>query len=126
MATEVKELAAATGTATEDISKRVEAIQSNTAQAVAAIAQIAQIIGKIDNYQTTIAAAVEEQSATTNEMARNVAEASTGSSEIAASLTKILEEARQNSELIAEASHVFGDFKESATTLHANMSQYKI
>ncbi len=68
VANEVKELAQETGKATEDIGRRIEAIQSDTEAAVAAIAEIAEIIGQINDTQATIASAVEEQTATTNEM----------------------------------------------------------
>ncbi|HEV7756173.1 MAG TPA: methyl-accepting chemotaxis protein, partial [Mycobacteriales bacterium] len=60
VATEVKELAQETARATEDISRRVEAIQGDTAGAVEAIAEISAIIGRINDYQLTIASAVEE------------------------------------------------------------------
>ena len=90
VANEVKDLAQETAKATEDISKRIEAIQADTSGAVEAIGQISDIIGRIDDYQTTIASAVEEQTATTNEMSRSVAEAATGSTEIAANITELV------------------------------------
>ncbi|WP_240940810.1 methyl-accepting chemotaxis protein, partial [Planosporangium flavigriseum] len=64
VASEVKDLAQETARATEDISRRVQAIQADTAGAVEAIAEISAIIGRINDYQLTIASAVEEQSAT--------------------------------------------------------------
>ncbi len=75
VASEVKDLAQETARATEDISRRIEAIQSDSQAAVAAIARISEIIEEVNSYQTTIASAVEEQTATTSEMARNVSEA---------------------------------------------------
>ncbi|MDT0166605.1 methyl-accepting chemotaxis protein, partial [Actinotalea sp. AC32] len=75
VAGEVKELAQETARATEDIARRVEAIQADTAGAVDAIGQISQIIASINDFQLTIASAVEEQTATTTEMSRGVAEA---------------------------------------------------
>ncbi len=78
VANEVKELAKETGKATEDIGRKIEAIQTDTGAAVAAIAQITEIIDQINDIQNTIATAVEEQTATTNEMSRNVTEAATG------------------------------------------------
>ncbi|RFU21374.1 HAMP domain-containing methyl-accepting chemotaxis protein [Geodermatophilus marinus] len=87
VASEVKELAQETARATEDISRRVETIQGDTAGAVEAIRQISTVIGEINDFQATIAAAVEEQTATTDEMNRNVAEAATGSRQIAAAIT---------------------------------------
>ncbi len=89
VASEVKELARETSTATEDIGRRIEAIQSDTRAAVAAITQIAAIIEQINNTQATIASAVEEQTATTNEVSRNVTEAATGSGEIAANISGV-------------------------------------
>ena len=97
VANEVKELAQETSKATEDISRRIEAIQSDTRAAVAAITQISGIIAQISDTQTTIASAVEEQTATTNEMSRNVAEAATGSSEIAANITGLAQTAADTS-----------------------------
>ena len=83
VANEVKELAKETAKATEDIGQQIEAIQTDTEAAVNAISEISAIITQINDIQTTIASAVEEQTATTNEIGRNVAEAATGSNEIA-------------------------------------------
>ncbi len=89
VAGEVKDLARETAKATEDIARRVEAIQADTRSAVGAIGQIGNIVADINNYQMTIASAVEEQTVTTSEMSRNVAEAATGSGEIAANITGV-------------------------------------
>ena len=89
VANEVKELAQETAKATEDIARRVEAIQGDTPVPSTAISEIAAIIGQINDYQTTIASAVEEQGATTSEMNRSVSEAATGSGEIAANITGV-------------------------------------
>jgi methyl-accepting chemotaxis protein len=86
VANEVKDLAQETAKATEDISRRVEMIQSDTTNAVLAISEISQIIARINDFQLTIASAVEAQTATTNEMNRSVNEASTGVTEIAANI----------------------------------------
>ncbi|GAB3840639.1 hypothetical protein GCM10027610_048550 [Dactylosporangium cerinum] len=75
----MKDLAQETAKATEDISRRVEAIQHDTGNAVEAIARISDIIAKINEYQQTIAAAVEEQAAVTAEMDRSVNAAAGGS-----------------------------------------------
>ena len=83
VANEVKELAKQTAKATEDIGGKIEAIQTDTKSAVEAIAQIGRIIGQINDMQSTIASAVEEQTATTAEISRNVGEAALGSREIA-------------------------------------------
>src|SRR3712207_9208690 len=86
---EVKELAQETAKATEDIARRVQAIQGDTTAAVAAIGEISQIVAQISDRQTTIASAVEEQTATTNEMSRSVQEAAQGSGQIADNITGV-------------------------------------
>jgi methyl-accepting chemotaxis protein len=91
VASEVKELAHETARATKDISDRVEAIQSDTSGAVSAIAEIGAIIARINDYQTTIAAAVEEQTLTTNEMSRGLTEAAMANAEIASKATAAAE-----------------------------------
>lgn len=72
VAGEVKELAKQTARATEEIRQQVESIQSNTNHSVTAISKIADVIDNINNLNASIAAAVEEQTATTNEISRNV------------------------------------------------------
>ncbi|MGY1821965.1 methyl-accepting chemotaxis protein [Geodermatophilus sp. SYSU D00079] len=103
VASEVKELAQETARATEDISRRVDAIQADTAGAVEAIGQISSVIGEINDFQATIAAAVEEQTATTNEMNRNVAEAAGGSRDIAAAITGLAAGTEETNARVADA-----------------------
>ncbi|MFM1904830.1 MAG: hypothetical protein RLZZ440_2730 [Planctomycetota bacterium] len=98
VANEVKELARETAKATEDIGGRIESMQSETQRAVAAIAEIETVIGRIDELQTRIAAAVEEQSATTGEISRNIGEATTGSSEIAENIVQVAQAAQSTAE----------------------------
>jgi methyl-accepting chemotaxis protein len=97
VANEVKELAKETAKATEDISAKIEAIQTDTTDAVKAIGEIMGIINSISDIQNTIAGAVEEQSATTNEISRNVAEAAQGSSNIAENMVAVATSAQDTS-----------------------------
>lgn len=89
VANEVKELAKQTASATEEISQKIEAIQADTKGAVTAIDQISKVIGQINDISSTIASAVEEQSATTNEIARNANEAAKGSTEISKNIANV-------------------------------------
>jgi len=98
VANEVKELAKQTATATEDISQKIEAIQNDTKGAVGAIDRISKIINQINDIQNTIASAVEEQTATTNEIARNAGEAAKGSTEISRNITNVSEAAKNTTE----------------------------
>jgi methyl-accepting chemotaxis protein len=117
VANEVKELAKETAKATEDISQKIEAIQTDTRGAVTAIGQISQIIGQINDIQNTIASAVEEQTATTNEISRNVAEAAKGSSEIAQNITGVAEAARNTSTGASDTQKSAGELTRMASEL---------
>ncbi|HWA55948.1 MAG TPA: PAS domain-containing methyl-accepting chemotaxis protein [Gemmatimonadales bacterium] len=98
VATEVKELAKETARATENIGQRIEAIQRDTQDAVTAIRDIAEIIGRINDIQGAIASAVEEQTATTNEMSRNLGEGARGVGEIAQNMEGVGRDAKMTSE----------------------------
>jgi methyl-accepting chemotaxis protein len=119
VANEVKELAKQTAKATEDIGLRIETIQGDTRGAVEAIAQISGIIGKINDIQNTIAGAVEEQTATTNEIGRNVAEASKGSSEIAQNISGVAEAAKNTSQGAGDARKASTELSKLAAGLKA-------
>lgn len=98
VANEVKELAKQTAAATEDISQKIEAIQSDTKAAVTAISQIGEIIAQINDFQTTIASSVEEQAATTNEIARSAGEAARNSAEISGNISGVSAAAKDTTE----------------------------
>jgi methyl-accepting chemotaxis protein len=89
VANEVKELAKETAKATEDIGRSIESIQTDTQDAVAAIGHISTIIGQINDFSSTIASAVEEQSATTSEMGRGITDSAQGSGEIARNVATV-------------------------------------
>jgi methyl-accepting chemotaxis protein len=95
VAREVKNLARETAQATDDNTRRVGAIQDDTAAAVAAISEIASIIARIDQAQTSIASALEEQTATTTEMSLRIADAATGTREIAERITAVADVTHQ-------------------------------
>ena len=80
----------------------MQAIQTDTEGAVAAIEQISHIVAQINDYQLTIASAVERQTATTNEMSRGVVEVATGAGEIAANITGVASAARSTTEVLTQ------------------------
>lgn len=106
VANEVKELAKATANATQEIGQRVTAIQSESAETVSAISEIADVMAHINDMQSAIAAAVEEQTAVTAEIARNVSEAAIGSTDIARNIEGVSSAARDTSIGAATASGV--------------------
>ena len=95
VANEVKELAKETARATEEIGQKIEAIQADTKAAVNAIGEVSEIINQVNDISSTIASAVEEQTATTNEIGRNVTDAARGTSEIAQSIGNVAQAAEQ-------------------------------
>ncbi|MCH8156256.1 MAG: PAS domain-containing methyl-accepting chemotaxis protein [Nitrospinae bacterium] len=98
VANEVKELANQTAKATEDISSKIEAIQTDTGSAVSAIGEISTVINQINDISSTIASAVEEQTATTNEIGRNVTEAAKGVREISENISGVAEAAKSTTQ----------------------------
>ncbi|MEV4134394.1 methyl-accepting chemotaxis protein [Dactylosporangium sp. NPDC049742] len=109
VASEVKDLAQETARATGQISEQVSAIQVDTAEAVEAISRISEIIARINEYQLTIAAAVEQQSATTKEMSRSVAGTADSSTDIATNITGVADATQQTTTNLAEADAAVAD-----------------
>jgi len=126
VAGEVKDLARETAKATEDIARRVAAIQTDTQSAVGAIGQIANIVADINNYQMTIASAVEEQTVTTSEMSRNVAEAATGSGEIAGNITGVAASAATSSGVVTQMGGAIGELAQLSQDLRDQVARFTV
>jgi len=126
VANEVKELAKETAKATEDISLKVDAIQGDTAAAVKAVEEIRGIINQVNDIATTIAGAVEEQTATTNEIGRSVSEASRGATEIARNISGVAQ-ASQNTAAGAGATlTAASSLAQLASELQAVVGRFKL
>ena len=125
VANEVKELAQETARATEDIARRVETIQGDTRGAVAAIGEIDAVIRSINDYQLTIASAVEEQTATTNEMGRNVTDASSGTGQIAENIVGVSQAASSTSEAVAQAHAAVNEIARLTNDLRTAVGHFK-
>lgn len=97
VANEVKELANETAKATRQISDKIVAIRTGTEEAVSVINDISGIIGQMHDISTTIASAVEQQTATTKEIARNVSEAAIGESHVTENITSVAQAAKVTS-----------------------------
>ena len=124
VANEVKELAQETAKATEDIARRVQAIQGDTTAAVAAIGEISSIVAQISDRQTTIASAVEEQTATTNEMARSVAEAAQGSGQIADNITGVSTAADSTTQALTQTRTAVDELSRMASDLRTTVGRF--
>jgi methyl-accepting chemotaxis protein len=126
VASEVKDLAQETARATEDISSRVSAIQSDTGGAVEVINRISEVIAKINDYQTTIASAVEEQTATTQEMSRSIAEVAAGASRIAGSIAEVAQAGSHSMEGVNQTNQASQEVARTAEELRALVGSFKI
>ena len=125
VASEVKDLAQETARATEDISRRIEAIQADTGGAVTAIEEISSVIARISDFQTTIASAVEEQTATTSEMNRGVSEAASGTSEIAQNITVVATAAQNTSQGVAETQRATSELARMSGELNTLVANFR-
>ncbi len=124
VANEVKELANQTAKATEDISSKIQAIQTDAQSAVTAIGEISTVIGQISDIFNTIASAVEEQSATTNEITRNVSEASKGSQEIAENIASVAQAAQSTNDGATDMQAAASELAKLAVDMQTLVSQF--
>jgi methyl-accepting chemotaxis protein len=126
VANEVKELAKETAKATEDIGQKIEAIQSDTKGAVQAIAEIGTVINQVNDISNTIASAVEEQTVTTNEIGRNVAEAARGTSDIAKNISGVAQAAQNTTQGASDSQKASASLASMASQLQAIVSKFKL
>ncbi|WP_229072292.1 methyl-accepting chemotaxis protein [Actinoplanes sp. DH11] len=126
VAGEVKELAQETARATEDVTARVAAIEADTARAVTAIDAISSRIAQVNDFQTAIAAAVEEQAATTAEMARNISEAAHGSRDIAEGIGTVSGAMEGTRRSVAEAHRAADELTATAQRLTGLVGRFTV
>jgi methyl-accepting chemotaxis protein len=126
VANEVKELAKETAKATEEIGRKVAAIQGDTEGAVSAIREIGTIITQINDIQTTIASAVEEQTATTAEIGRNVTEAAKGSAEIAQNIAGVAQAAQSTSSGATQSQAAASELSRMASELQRIVGRFTV
>ncbi|GAA2509549.1 methyl-accepting chemotaxis protein [Winogradskya humida] len=126
VASEVKDLAQETARATEDIHARVTAIQAGTSGAVEVISRISDVIAKINDFQTTIASAVEEQTATTQEMSRSITEVASGSTRIATNIADVSSATGQASSGVQQTRDASAEVARTADELRGLVQAFKL
>jgi len=113
VAAEVKALAEQTAKATAEIGQQITSIQSATHESVANMREIGEVIGRIAEISTSIASAIEEQGAATQEIARNVQQAAAGTSGVAANIAEVKSGATEtggaSSQVLAAAKSLVGE-----------------
>ncbi len=126
VANEVKELAKQTARATEDIGRKIEAIQGDTKGAVKAIEEIGTIINQINDISNSIASAVEEQTVTTNEIGRSVAEAAKGVGDIAKNISGVAVAAKNTTQGASDTQKAAQELSQMAARLQKVVAQFSI
>ncbi|WP_432826915.1 methyl-accepting chemotaxis protein [Dactylosporangium sp. CA-092794] len=125
VAGEVKDLAQETAKATEEIGRRVQAIQVDTGNAVESIANVSEVIRRINEYQTTIAAAVEEQSATAGSMAGDLNTAAGGTERIGGGMTEVVQAADSTRDGAGAARAAAGELSAMSAELRTAVSAFR-
>jgi methyl-accepting chemotaxis protein len=125
VANEVKELARGTAAATEDIERKIKAIQTDTEAAVVAIGEISQTIQQIKDITNTIASAIDEQLATTAEIGRSLSEAAKGSSEISHGVLSVAQAARDTASGSTSTQRAAHDLAEMAAELRRLTERFR-
>ena len=126
VANEVKELAKQTAKATEDIGRQIEDIQANAKGAVLAIREVSSVINQINDISYNIASAVEEQTATTSEIGRNVGEAAKGTGDIAKNITGVASAARETTQGANETQKAASALSSLASELQSLVSKFQV
>ena len=124
VASEVKNLATQTARATEEIAAQISTMQAVTTGAVADIRGIGDTIGEMNEITTTIAAAVEEQSAATSEISRNVAQAASGTAEVSANVLQVTEAASQTGAAATQVLGASGELARQAEALRREVERF--
>ncbi len=120
VANEIKELAKQTAEATGEIKSRIESIQNSTEGTVGQIQQITKVIGEVNTIVVSIVTAVEEQSATTGEIAENISQASIGIQEVTENVAQVSTVAEEVAQDIGEVSRSSEDISEGSTNIRAS------
>jgi methyl-accepting chemotaxis protein len=126
VAHEVKELANQTAQATHDISAKIATIQTDTQAAINAILSISNVINQVNEISNTIATAVEEQNATTNEMSRNIGEAALGSQAITSNINGVADAAEGTTREASQTQRASRQLVATSLQLRRLVEQFKI
>lgn len=124
VASEVKSLAQQTAQATEQISQQIEAIQGVTGEAVGSIESIAGIIERINEVSATVASAVTQQSAATDDIARGVEEASMGTQGVTDNVVAVSQAAGETSSAATQVSSAAEELAQQTEGLKARIEEF--
>jgi len=123
VANEIKELALKTAEATNDIRTKINGIQNASGSAVTDIGQIVKVIGDVNEIVTTIAAAIEEQSAVTREVATNINQATTGVQDASVRASEMSGVSRDIAQDITAVDGITGDIRSGGDQVQASAEE---
>ena len=124
VASEVKSLATQTGRAAEDITSRIQRIQSVTGDAVKAMDGVRTTISQVEQIATTIASAVEEQSAATREISGNAGQAAAGTDEVARNVERVKNAAGDAGSAAGQVLEASGELAQQADALRREVDSF--
>ena len=124
VASEVKTLATQTARATDEISQQIAGIQAQAQEAVDVIRGIASIIGRVNEISGSIAAAMEEQTAATQEIGRNVQQAAQGTQEVATNITGVSHAAAESGTAASQVLGAAGQLSSEANQLSTKVDAF--
>ncbi|PRY15235.1 methyl-accepting chemotaxis protein [Kineococcus rhizosphaerae] len=126
VASEVKELASESARTSEGIVAKVAAAQRDAAAADHAIRTIRGVVERISDLQSTVASAVEEQTATTREMVRNVDEIAIGSADVTRSITSIAQDVNLTTEVAQQTAGTADRVASAAAALEDELRKFTV
>ena len=124
VANEVKSLANQTAKATEEIAAQVEGMQSATQGTVQSIEEITKVIARISENATAIAGAIEEQNASTQEIARNVQQAAAGTQEVQGNIVQVQAAAEQTGHSAGQVLSAASELSEQSEKLRGEVDRF--
>ena len=126
VANEVKELAKETAKATEDISKRIATIQSDSTSAAKGIREIDDIVQQINSLQTDTVTAMEEQSATTQEISRSIGNVANETSGISQEVSELVSGTGETTEAVHVAKDEVMQLNQVAGNLQTLVERFNL
>jgi methyl-accepting chemotaxis protein len=124
VASEVKQLADQTAAATGDIQAQVNAIQTETGNAVSAISEIVKTIGDISQITDSVAYAIDQQGAATEEIARNVQQAATGTNEVSRNIVNVTAGASETGHAAGQLLEAAGELAQQSDALRGEVDRF--
>ena len=126
VAREVKDLAAETAKATDSISQRIRTIQTDATRAVTSISAVKTVVDNVNNFSSTIAAAVEEHTAVTSEVRRTLTGVAAGTTRLSGNVSSVEKEATSTIRGARDTRQAAEGIASMAAELRGLVSQFRI